>query len=271
MPATLQNGVYHVGRPLLYTPELYRRSRYAPPAPGLKRLPALIVHGDAVRAFRGFGALDQQQSSIANAAMSGAILTGTLLGGPLGGAIAAAISQLGILLANAFSGCGQTCVEATKIANQVEPILQQNVDKYMSAPVHYASLQAGALNNFDFTWQALQQACSNPQLQAAGQRCISDRQRGACTWKASPGGWAQDTTGKWTYTGYGAAGSGDACWNWFVGYRDPIANDPTVVADPPGSALLSTFGLDPNATFLGVPLADLVLPALLMFGALIFL
>ena len=22
------------------------------------------------------------------------------------------------------------------------------------------------------------------------------------------------------------------CWNWFIGYRDPIANDPAVVPDP---------------------------------------
>jgi hypothetical protein len=89
-------------------------------------------------------------------------------------------------------------------------------------------MQVAALNTFDTAWQALQQACGNPQLGAAGQRCISDRQAGACTWKASAGGWQADGT----YKMWGAAGSGSDCWNWFIGMRDPIANDPNVQPDP---------------------------------------
>jgi hypothetical protein len=34
------------------------------------------------------------------------------------------------------------------------------------------------------------------------------------------------------------------CWNWFIGYRDPIANDPQVAAGNPVASLLS--GIDPN-------------------------
>jgi hypothetical protein len=198
------------------------------------------------------GTLDPQTQQIAGIAAAAATTTGSILaashlmifglaGGPLGAAIAG-IAAVGLALANLFSGCGQTCVEATKIANQCEPLLLQNLQHYLSAPTHYASMQAAALNNFDFVWAALTKSCSTPALQQAGQNCVQDRQRGACKWTASPGGWAQDSTGKWTYSGYGAAGSGSACWNWFVGYRDPIANDPTVIPDPVGSTVTT----DPN-------------------------
>jgi hypothetical protein len=226
--------------------------------------------------FRGLGVLTGGAATAASIAATGASLTGVLVGAlaaiPIAGPIAAAVAALGVELANLFSGCGQTCVEATNIANQAEPLLQQNLDQYLAAPVHYASLQAAALNNFTLTWNALQQACSNPQLAAAGQRCISDRQAGACTWKASPGGWSQDSTGKWSYTGYGAAGSGSACWNWFVGYHDPIANDPTVVPDPsPVSSAVSSVGsLISSGSVFGLPLSSL-LPAGLLVAAAILL
>ena len=36
----------------------------------------------------------------------------------------------------------------------------------------------------------------------------------------------------------GASGSGTACWDWFIGYHDPIANDPTVVPDPTSTTAL---------------------------------
>jgi len=154
----------------------------------------------------------------------------TILGvaAPIVGTAIAALIGIGIAVANAFKGCGQTCIEATNIANQVGALLVQNVNAYTGSPIRTVSMQAGALNTFDTAWKALQQACGNPQLQAAGQRCITDRQQGACTWKASPGGWNQDGT----FTPWGAAGSGSACWNWFIGMRDPIANDPFVQPDP---------------------------------------
>ena len=203
------------------------------------------------------GSLSPTDQSIANGAATAAVLTGTLLGGPIGGAIAEAISQIGILLANVFAGCGNTCVEATNLANQAEPLLLQNLQTYLSAPVHYASLQAGALNNFTLTWNALVQACSNPALGSAGQACIADRQNGACDYHTSPGGWSN---GVYTYPG--ANGSGPTCWNWFVGYHDPIANDPTVVPDPVGvtsdvSSVLSSVGV-PSTVF-GLPVLDLIL------------
>jgi len=165
-----------------------------------------------------------------------ALTAGSSIAGPIGIAIAGA-AALAVAIYNVFKGCGQTCTITSDIANQIEPILRQNLDNYMSAPVHYASLQAAALNNFQTAWNALVQACSNPTYMNAGQRCISDRQQGACHYTTSPGGWNGST-----YTPPGQNGSGPACWNWFVGYHDPIANDPTVVPDPAGGVTIGPGG-----------------------------
>jgi len=153
---------------------------------------------------------------------------------------AGAISSLvgvGIAIANLFKGCGQTCIQATSIATQVGSLLDQNFTTYISLPIRSASVQAAALSVFDQTWAMLLQSCGNPQLGAAGQRCITDRQRGACTWKASKGGWNSDGT----YTQWGKAGSGSDCWNWFIGMRDPIANDPFVQPDPTPASVGASF------------------------------
>src|SRR5271155_3758192 len=172
---------------------------------------------------------------------------------PVIGAAIAALIGIGIAIANAFKGCGQTCIAATQIANQCDTLLAQNVDKYTSSPIRYASMQAAALNTFDTTWAALQQACGQSSLGAAGQRCITDRQRGACTWKASPGGWNSDGT----YTMWGAAGSGSACWNWFVGMRDPIANDPNVQPDPVAGSTVNTSSTSSDTSGVSSVLAPL--------------
>ncbi len=146
----------------------------------------------------------------------------------------------------------------------------------MSAPVHYQSMQAAALNNFDTAWNALVQACSNPQLADPGKRCVTDRQSGACVWKVAPFGWMPNGDGSYSYVPSGPDGSGSTCWNWFAGFRDPIANDPTVQPDPiPGSAaasgLLSAVGISPDATIAGLPVSDLVIPGLVILAALILL
>jgi hypothetical protein len=152
---------------------------------------------------------------------------------PVVGTAIAALVTVGIAIANCFKGCGVTCTQATAYANQADTILAQNVDAYTSSPIRYLSMQTAALNTFDTTWAALQQACGQAALGAAGQSCITDRQQGGCKWKASQGGWNQDGT----YTPWGAAGSGTVCWNWFNGMRDPIANDPFVQPDPVAGAI----------------------------------
>jgi hypothetical protein len=201
--------------------------------------------GPRLRA-RGFsGALPAQDQMISAVAQAGAATSiATLvamgsIGGPVGAAIGGLISLAGVI-ANMFGGCGQTCVAASNIANQLDGPLGQAFNTYMASPVHYQSMQTAYLQLFDSTWAALSQACSNPQLGSAGQACINDRARDGCTWKVSPGGWSQNGDGSWTYTPYGPNGSGSTCWNWFVGMRDPVANDPTVVPDPPPGAAMSS-------------------------------
>jgi hypothetical protein len=152
------------------------------------------------------------------------------IAGPIGAAIGGLIA-IGQLLVGIFQGCGQTCVQASNIANQVEQALQQNLFAYINSPVRTVSMQAAAINNFNTAWNALTQACGNPALQSAGQNCISERQQGACSYKTTPGGWTQGTDGTCTYTYPGANGSGTACWNWFVGYLTPLQTDPCVVPD----------------------------------------
>jgi hypothetical protein len=216
------------------------------------------THGNIYREFaptvygNSLGMGDVNNLQLASMAATGATTTVAILGmlsivsGPVGAAVTAIIGA-GMAIAQFFKGCGQTCIVASQDANKIEPLLVQNLNAYLSSPVRYKSMQAAALNNFNTLWSTLAQACSDPALAAAGQRCISDRQRGACTWKASPGGWAKDTSGTWAYTPYGAAGSGDACWNWFIGYYDPIANDPDVQPDPlPGAT--DTTGTGTNIT-----------------------
>lgn len=86
----------------------------------------------------------------------------------------------------------------TEIVNELEPLLKNNLDAYLSGPRTRAS-QAAALKNFDdaWAWLASAEACGNPDLGSPGKACIADRSRG----------------GK---------------WDWFSYYRDPIANDPEV-------------------------------------------
>ena len=182
--------------------------------------------------------LTQQSVGAATAAASAGIAIATAsstvaLASGIGAAVAAAIA-IGMLIYEAFEGCGQTCTAATSIANKVAVLLGNNLDSYLAQPVHYYSIQQACLNTFNQAWTLLVQNCNNPQLQAAGQNCISQRQQGACAYQTSPGGWQQDSSGNWTYVRPGANGSGTTCWNWFIGYHDPIANDPTVAPDPEG-------------------------------------
>jgi hypothetical protein len=135
---------------------------------------------------------------------------------PIIGAALAGIT-LGIV-AILNSGCGQTCVITSNWANQAETLLVQNIAAYFALPApRTAEQKAQALANFDQIWNYLAQQCGQPATGNAGQKCISDRMAGACTWKQTH---APD------YPGQPQIG---ACWNWFNAYRDPIANDPAVV------------------------------------------
>lgn len=178
--------------------------------------------------------------------------------GPAAPFVAAAGALIGPIV-KLFSGCGATCTQATTYANQAETALQELVRQYFAQPIRYRSSQTAALAAINQVFAALQTSCSNPALGKAGQNCISQRLvASACQWKASP-----DSFSGCTYTPFGSAGSGSACWNWVVGYYNPIANDPCVVPDPVTNA--ATAALSAMAgSGLGVSLSSLpgwVVPA----------
>jgi hypothetical protein len=140
----------------------------------------------------------QIAKTVGGAVGSGLLTVGGALSATVGGAvvgiplmIAGAFAEIAGSVASLFSGCGPTCNQASNIANQAAVLLQENLDEFRNGP-QTADRQAQALAVFDYTWQQLVQACSNPALGAAGQRCIGDRQR----------------SGKYP---------------WAVYYRDPIA------------------------------------------------
>ena len=215
--------------------------------------------------LRGLGALSPgaqtaEAISIAGASTTVGILVamGTL-GGPIGAAIAGLLA-ITPLIVNLFSGCGQTCIQATKIANQAAAVLDQNLKAYFSSPTRTASMQAAALNNFDTVWNAVLQGCGQPALQQAGQRCISERQRGGAS------NWCCAGNPNAVKVADSACGNPPCCTgcDWFILYRDPIANDSAIQPDPvsqAGASLLSSIGVNPSTMVGGVPVSKLLLPA----------
>lgn len=145
----------------------------------------------------------------------------------IGAALVAAVLVATYLVKN--SGCGITCVETSSWANQAGAALDGIIAAYFALPApRTRAQQAVSLAAFDVVWAQLQQACGQPGTGNAGVRCISDRQAGACHWKALPPKWP----------GEPAAG---ACWNWFNAYRDPISHD-AVVPDPDPLSATSVSG-----------------------------
>ena len=129
----------------------------------------------------------------------------------IAGAAASFLAAMGV-----GSGCGQSCVLSSQYANQIEALLKQNLNTYLALNPRYESAQQAALGVANALLNDLKQQCSNPQLGTAGQNCISERlDASACHWKDANG----------------------ACWNWIIGYLNPIANDTTVVPDPVTSAV----------------------------------
>lgn len=140
---------------------------------------------------------------------------------PVIGAAIAGVTLLAVHLLR--SGCGKTCVVTSQWANQAEDVLSQNIKAYFALPAPRSrSQQNAALNNFDVIWAKLGELCGQAGLGPAGVNCIADRRAGACKWKQTA------DSPLLAYPGQPQPGS---CWNWFNGYRDPIANDTQVVED----------------------------------------
>lgn len=173
----------------------------------------------------------------------------------IGAALVGATLLASYLIRN--SGCGQTCIVTSQWANQAEAMLKQNIAAYFGlASPRPASAKAVALANFDAVWKTLQQQCGQAGTGDAGKRCISDRQSGACTWKQTA------SSSLLAYPGEPQPG---ACWNWFSGYRDPIANDTDVTEDSVSSLVssvlpgLSSSSLVPLALIAGLVIVGVML------------
>ena len=207
---------------------------------------------------RGVGGTSTTISTIAGS------LSGPVSLIPVAGPAIAAALQITAVIASFFKGCGSTCTLTSNEVNQVEPYMQQNLAQYLAAPVSAATQQEG-LNNFNQLWQGVVNYCSQPSMASAGKACITDRQSGSCAYKTSPGGW-QQTNGVWTYVNPGANGSGSTCWNWFVGYHDPIANDPRVAAASSPATSSTSSG---TSALANLNLGSFLFPGLLIGGGLI--
>lgn len=129
-------------------------------------------------------------------------------------------------------------VATTQVVDAVEPHLRDNIDGYFAGP-RTVSSQRQALANFDAGWQYVLENCGQAAMGDPGRRCVEERQ---------PGGQ----------------------WDWFALYRDPIANDSAVTADPV-LPTLSQFNLEQvtRATEeAGVPWLVPVVGGLLVVAAL---
>lgn len=138
--------------------------------------------------------------------------------------VGAAVAGATIGLMLLFSRKGPKQKEATtQIVDQIEPQLQDNLRGYLEGPRTVES-QAQALANFDGAWQWIMENCGATEMGEPGRRCISERQRGG--------------SAPWCPTGTGC--------DWFILYRDPIANDTPVpspsAVDSIGESFSSIFG-----------------------------
>lgn len=120
---------------------------------------------------------------------------------PAVGAIVAGVSiAIGVWAKKRING--RQKLQTSEWADEAEGLLKQNLEGYMAART--AANQAQALANFDQVWGELYALCSDPAMAAAGERCVTERDRGGR-------------------------------WDWFALYRDPIERD-----QPPLSPTVAT-------------------------------
>lgn len=126
----------------------------------------------------------------------------------------------------------------TEIVNQVEPLLKENLEGYLSGP-RTPEARAQALANFDAAWAWLVDQCGQPAMGEPGRRCIAERQRGG--------------SAPWCPTRVGC--------DWFTLYRDPIEQD--TVSEGSSSTFLAPGGSGVSSAGLWMLLAG---SALVAFG-----
>lgn len=185
----------------------------------------------------------QATSQITNTAISAGVpiaiaaAKGLALTVPVVGAVIAGVTLAVNMWLSKIAKQNAQKTATTHIVDEAEPLLKQNVNAFMSLAAPTESEQLAALQNFDAIWAQVVDACSHGGFDAAGQRCVSDRQRGGQ-------------------------------WDWFSYYRTPIENR-EVVSDAFGTGdgsasggLLSALGLGSNGM-------GLLLPLLLIGGGLL--
>jgi hypothetical protein len=135
------------------------------------------------------------------------------------------------LIQNFFGHPDCSKIATTQIVQKAEQLLQQNLAAWQSLTPQEKTwaTQQQALANFDAVWAQVVQSCNTGAYGTAGQACVNDRKQGACHYQ-----------------------NNGQCWNWFIGYRDPIANDPAVAASAPAAlsnVLPALAGIDSTLLF----------------------
>lgn len=192
--------------------------------------------------------LGQSASQLASSGISVGTAVASIAGfGAIAGPIGAIAGTLIGIFTQVFSGCGQTCVLSSNEANQVQTALQNNLAAW-NASQKTQTEQTAALANFDYAWSQLQQVCGNPSMGSAGQRCLSERERGGVSHWCCTAPRCTANSGPYDSCSVPSSSScngGPPCCtgcDYFKVYRDPIANDPAVIPDqhallPPGSTV----------------------------------
>lgn len=219
---------------------------------GVETATKAVQTGTAVATPVLTGALAANAAATAAATGSAATILGMspALAVPVIGAAMVGVTVAVVGLIKLAQGCGQTCIVTSQWANQAEDLLKQNLNAYLALPTpRPKSAQNTAISNFHVIWEKLQQMCGQPGTGDAGVRCIQDRREGACKWR--------DNSGQ--------------CWNWFIGYLNPIANDPHVADDSISAQASSAWSaVTGSGGNLGSPL-PLLLGAGLIIAAAVWL
>lgn len=165
-------------------------------------LPSAAMTGYAVANQIGGGKTGPIIGSVVGGLMAAAPFTG-----PAAPFVLAAASLIGPV-ASMFKGCGQTCTQATTIANNAAAAAQSLLERWNATPVKYRSIQKAYLAAQQDVWNYLEGSCRKIGGQG-GAQCVADRQRG----------------GK---------------YDFFIHFVDPVANETDIVDDPPTPGSLSS-------------------------------
>lgn len=209
---------------------------------GTKQVTGNLITG----ASTGVATAIQTGSKVAGGVAAGLMTAAAFDPEPISKAILAmAASFVGPLTALVNKGCGATCIQASKWADQAQAAAEDIKRQYWGTPTpRPRSLQQNALAALQSIFQALQSACSDPALGDAGRRCLSERL-------------VEGGTAPWCPSGTG-------CDYWTAYYR-PIEKDPNVVSDVGaiGDSVAQALGIGSGTDWL-----KFLLPAAIGVGAL---